>query len=103
VLATADALGGGMLSFDVLWYHMPFAAVFAQTGSVTGIQFTQADPFVAYYPASAELFHAIGIVALRNDFLSPLLNLLWMALALLAAWCTGRRWRVEPLTLAAAR
>jgi hypothetical protein len=101
VLATADALGGGMLSFDVLWYHMPFAAVFAQTGSVTGIQFTQADPFVAYYPASAELFHAIGIVALRNDFLSPLLNLLWMALVLLAAWCTGRRWRVEPFTLAA--
>jgi hypothetical protein len=99
-LATADALSGGMLSFDVLWYHMPFAAVFAQTGSVTGIHFTQADPFVAYYPATAELFHAIGIVALRNDFLSPLLNLGWMALALLAAWCAGRRWRVEPLTLA---
>ncbi len=99
-LATADALGGGMLSFDVLWYHMPFAAAFAQTGSVTAIQFTQADPFVAYYPATSELFHAIGIVALRNDFLSPLLNLGWMALALVAAWCTGRRWRVEPLTLA---
>jgi hypothetical protein len=100
-LATADALGGGMLSFDVLWYHMPFAAAFAQTGSVTGIQFTQADPFVAYYPASSELFHALGIVAWRNDFLSPLLNLGWMALALLAAWCAGRRWRVEWLTLAA--
>jgi hypothetical protein len=100
-LATADALGGGMLSFDVLWYHMPFAAAFAQTGSVTGIQFTQADPFVAYYPATSELVHAIGIVALRNDFLSPLLNLGWMALALLAAWCTGSRWRVQPLTFAA--
>ncbi|HXD68104.1 MAG TPA: hypothetical protein VNV17_25985 [Solirubrobacteraceae bacterium] len=100
-LSTGDALGGGMLSFDVLWYHMPFAATFAQTGSVNGIHFTQADPFVAYYPATAELFHAIGIIALRNDFLSPLLNLGWMALALLAAWCSGRRWRVEPLTLAA--
>jgi hypothetical protein len=99
-LVTADALGGGMSSFDVLWYHMPFAAVFAQTGSVTGIHFTQADPFVAYYPASAELVHAIGIVAMRNDFLSPLLNLGWMALALLAAWCAGRRWHVEWLTLA---
>src|SRR6202012_4046214 len=98
---TADALGGGMLSFDVLWYHMPFAAHFAQTGSVTGIQFTQADPFLAYCPASSERFHALGIVAWRNDFLSPLLNLGWMALALLAAWCAGRRWRVEWLTLAA--
>ena len=77
-----------------------FAAQFAQTGSVTGIQFTQADPFVAYYPASSELFHALGIVAWRNDFLSPLLNLGWMALALLAAWCAGRRWGVQWLTLA---
>jgi hypothetical protein len=70
-LATADALGDGMFSFDVLWYQMPFAALFAQTGSVTAIQFTEADPFVAYYPATAELFHALGIVAWRNDFLSP--------------------------------
>jgi hypothetical protein len=100
-LATVDALGGGMFSFDVLWYHMPFAAAFAHTGSVTAIQFTQADPFVAYYPATAELFHALGIVAWRNDFLSPLLNLGWMALALLAAWCAGQRWGVQWLTLAA--
>jgi hypothetical protein len=57
-------------------------------------------PLGAYYPASAELFHAIGIVALRNDFLSALLNLGWMALALLAAWCAGRRWELQWLTLA---
>jgi len=40
-------------------------------------------------------------VALHDDFLSPLLNLLWLSLALLAAWCAGRRWRLEPLTLLA--
>jgi hypothetical protein len=100
-LASADSLGSGMSSFDTLWYHMPFAAHFAQSGSVTGILFTQADPFVAYYPANSELFHAIGITALHNDFLSPLINLLWVALALLAAWCLGRPWRVERLTLLA--
>ena len=99
-LSTANALGGGMLSFDVLWYHMPFAAVFAQTGSVTGITFTQADPFVAYYPANSELLGAIGLIAFGNDFLSPFLNLGWMALALLGGWCVGRRWRVEWWTLA---
>jgi hypothetical protein len=100
-LQSANALGAGMLNFDTLWYHMPFAARFAQTGSVTGIQFTQADPYVAYYPANSELFHAIGIVALHNDFVSPLLNLLWLAVAMLAAWCVGGRWRVERLTLLA--
>jgi hypothetical protein len=98
---TANALGAGMANFDTLWYHMPFAAHMAQTSSVTGIQFTQADPYVAYYPADSELFHAIGIEALHNDFLSPLLNLGWLAVALLAAWCLGRPWRVERLTLIA--
>jgi hypothetical protein len=102
VFSTANVIGGGMLSFDVLWYHMPFAAVFAQTASVTHVQFTQADPFVAYYPANSELFHAIGLIAFGNDFLSPLINLGWMALALLAGWCAGRRWRVEWWTLAVA-
>jgi hypothetical protein len=98
---TANALGAGMANFDTLWYHMPFAAHMAQTGSVTGIQFTQADPYVAYYPANSELFHALGIEALHNDFLSPLLNLVWLVVALLASWCLGRPWRVERLTLIA--
>lgn len=100
-LGSADSLGAGMSSFDTLWYHMPFAAQFAQSGSVTGIQFTQADPFVAYYPANSELFHAVGIGALHNDFLSIFLNLMWLVLALLACWCFGRPWRVERLTLLA--
>ena len=100
-LQTANALGAGMFNFDTLWYHMPFAARFAQTGSVTGIQFTQADPFVAYYPANSELFHAIGIAALHNDFLSPLLNLMWLAIALLASWCLGAPWQVTRQTLIA--
>lgn len=101
VLQSANSLGSGMLNFDTLWYHMPLAAEFARSGSVTAIQFTVADPYVAYFPANSELFHALGIVALQGDFLSPLLNLLWLSIALLAAWCLGRRWRVEPLTLLA--
>jgi hypothetical protein len=100
LFATANSLGGGMLGFDTLWYHMPVAARFAQSGSVTPILFTQADPFTAYYPANAAVFHAVGILTLGNDFLSPLLNLGWLALALLAAWCAGRRRGIEPLTLA---
>jgi hypothetical protein len=98
---SANALGAGMLNFDTLWYHMPFAARFAQTGSVAAIQFTQADPITAYYPANSELVHAIGIVALHSDLLSPLLNLLWLAVAMLACWCFGRPWRLERETLTA--
>jgi hypothetical protein len=101
LLQSANSLGSGMLNFDTLWYHMPVAAQFARTGSVTAIQFTLADRYVAYFPSNSELLHALGIVALHGDFLSPLLNLLWLSIALLGAWCLGQRWRVEPLTLLA--
>jgi hypothetical protein len=100
-LLTSDAYGGGILSFDSLWYHLPFSAFFAQTGSVSRVLFTQADPFVAYYPANSELLHGVALIAMRSDLLSPMLNLVWLAVALLAAWCFGRPWRVEPITLTA--
>ncbi|HSO98312.1 MAG TPA: hypothetical protein VLP43_05120 [Solirubrobacteraceae bacterium] len=101
LVQTANSLGAGMTRFDTLWYHMPFAAQFAQTGSVSGIPFTQADPFTTYYPANSELLHAIGIIALHSDLASPLINLLWLAIALLAGWCFGRPWRIERLTVIA--
>jgi hypothetical protein len=101
LLQSANSLGSGMLNFDTLWYHMPVAAQFARTGSVTAVQFTLADPYVAYFPSNSELLHALGILALHGDFLSPLLNLLWLSIALLGAWCLGRRWQIEPLTLLA--
>ena len=97
--ATVDVLGSGIESFDSLWYHMPIAAAFAQSGSVTGILFPEADPFNAYFPANSELLHGLGIIAFGNDFLSPLLNLFWLTVGLLACWCVGVRWRVSWWTL----
>jgi hypothetical protein len=93
-----ESLDVGIYRQDSVWYHLPLAAWFAQTGSVTGLLLT--DPLkltVWYYPLNSELLHAIGMVALGNDLLSPLLNFGWMGVALLAAWCIGR-----PLGLAAA-
>ena len=90
-----------MFSFDVLWYHMPFAAAFAQTGSVTHIQFTQADPFVAYYPATSELVHA-----LRDHRAGQRFPVAGPESRLDDAGPAGRpgrsvrRWHVQPLTLA---
>jgi hypothetical protein len=92
------SLDVGIYRQDSTWYHLPFAAWFAQTGSVTGL--LQTDPLklaVWYYPLNSELLHAIAMVLLGNDLASPLLNFGWMGVALLAAWCIGR-----PLGLAVA-
>ena len=87
---TLLALDRGIYGGDSLWYHMPFAAHIAQTGSVTELLFT--DPLYLnwFYPQVSELLHADGLMLLGNDFLSPLLNLGWLGLALFAAWCCGR-------------
>ncbi len=84
------ALDRGIYGGDSLWYHMPFAAHIAQTGSVTELLFT--DPLYLnwFYPQVSELLHADALLLLGNDFLSPLLNLAWLGLALFAAWCCGR-------------
>ncbi len=87
---TLLALDRGIYGGDSLWYHMPFAAEIARSGSVTGLLFT--DPLYLnwFYPQNSELINAGGILLFGNDFLSPLLNLGWLGLALLAAWCIGR-------------
>lgn len=79
----------GMHAFDSLWYHMPWAASFAQTGRVTALHY-DLEFLLAFYPATAELFHGLGIVLLGRDTLSPALNLIWLGPELLAAWCIGR-------------
>jgi hypothetical protein len=87
---TLLALDRGMYGGDALWYHMPLAAHIAQTGSITGLLYT--DPLYLnwFYPQVSELIHAGGILLFGNDFLSPLLNLGWLGLALFAGWCIGR-------------
>ena len=52
-----------------------------------------------FYPANSELLHAAGMVIIGRDVLSPLLNLGWSALALLASWCLGRPWGVGGLSV----
>ncbi len=90
----------GIYRQDSTWYHLPFAAWFAQTGSVTGLLHT--DPLklaVWFYPLNSELLHALGMVVFGNDLLSPLLNFCWLGVALLAAWCVGRPFGLAAVTL----
>ena len=93
---------GGPTTIDSLWYHLPIAAGFAQSGSVLHPVFVSGQALETYYPHTSELFHAIGIVFLGQDTLTPLLNVVWLSVALLAAWCIGRPFGVAPLTLVAA-
>jgi hypothetical protein len=98
---TLLALDRGIYGGDSLWYHMPLAAHIAQTGSVTSLLYT--DPLYLnwFYPQVSELVHAGGILLFGNDFLSPLLNIAWLGLALFAGWCIGRPYGSGATSLAA--
>jgi hypothetical protein len=96
------SLDAGMFGGDTTWYHMPFAARFAQEHSIVHLHFTDPLRLAAwFYPQSSELVHGSAIVIFKSDWLSPLINLFWLAIALLAAWCVGRPYKVGPATLVA--
>jgi hypothetical protein len=98
---TLLALDRGIYGGDSLWYHLPLAAHIAGTGSVTGLLYT--DPLYLnwFYPQVSELLHAGGLLLFGNDFLSPLMNMAWLGLALFAGYCIGRPYGTGPIGLAA--
>jgi hypothetical protein len=96
---TIDALHHGMSTTDTLWYHMPFAARFVQQGTIDHLHYVDSEAVTVFFPASSELIHALGIMFMGSDVLSPLINLAWGAVALLAGWCIGRPYGVAPITL----
>ncbi|MBS1678175.1 MAG: hypothetical protein JST08_12415 [Actinobacteria bacterium] len=96
------ALDQGMFGGDTTWYHMPFAATMAQEHSTVHLHFTDPLRLAAwFYPQSSELINGAAIVLFKTDWLSPLINLFWLAIALLACWCVGRPYKVGPATLIA--
>ncbi len=95
---TLQAYDVGIRTFDSLWYHLPWAVSFAQTGQVASLRFTDVEYLTPFYPATAELYHGLGIVLLGRDTLSPLLNLGFLGLTLLAGYCVGRPKGIGPLT-----
>ncbi len=93
-------LSTGMTGFDSTWYHGPLSAGFFQTGDAWSLHFIAPQFLAWFYPANAELFHAIGMVAFHRDLLSPLLNLGWLLGCLVAVWCIGRPYGLAPVSLA---
>ncbi len=98
-----SSLDFGMFGGDTTWYHMPFSAGIAQAHSTVHLHFTDPLRLAAwFYPQSNELINGAAIVIFKSDWLAPLLNLIWLPIALLAAWCVGRPYKVGPATLVAA-
>jgi hypothetical protein len=93
-------LSTGMTGFDSTWYHGPFAAGFFQSGNTIDLHFIAPQFLAWFYPASGEIFHAVGMLAFGRDLISPLLNLGWFVGCLVACWCIGRPYRVAPWSLA---
>jgi hypothetical protein len=99
---TVQSLQRGVLGFDSLSYHLPWAASFAQSHKITSILYTDFDWLTGFYPATSEMFHGLGIVLMGSDVLSPVLNLGWLVGALLAGWCIGESRGVGPAALVGA-
>jgi hypothetical protein len=99
MVPTLASLAGGMDRADTLWYHMPLAAKFVQTGHLGSIYHFDPIFFASFYPANSEVVHAVGILAFGRDIVSPLLNLGWLAVGLLASYCIGRPYGVGPASL----
>jgi hypothetical protein len=98
---TVHALRNGMDSIDTRWYHMPAAGGFRQTGSLTAVHHLDTLNLTAFYPFTSEVLHAFAAMLIGSDVLSPVLNLGWLALALLAGWCIGTQFGVAPVTMMA--
>jgi hypothetical protein len=95
---THRALERGMETVDTLWYHLPVAARFVQTGDTSAVHYVDADAVTAFFPASAPVLHGLGMLLLGSDVASTALNAWWLALGLGAAWSLGRRVGVAPAT-----
>ena len=102
MVPTLGTFAAGMDRADSLWYHMPLAAKFVQTGYLGHIYFFDPIFLASFYPANSEVVHAVPILFFDRDIVSPVLNLGWLAVALLAAYCIGRPYGLGPQALVGA-
>src|SRR5262245_36307151 len=101
-MPTQTGLDIGMYLPNTTWHNAPFAARFVQDHQVGALHFTEVlNLTVWFYPQNSELVHSLGVLFLGNDFLSPLINIGWMSLCLLAAWCFARPYGGGPIAVLA--
>lgn len=96
----AQAYRVGITEADSIWYHGNFIIRFLQTGWLTRIFPPGTDVVTPYYPGNSEVLDAILIMPWHRDILLPAVNVAWLGLLFLAAWCVGSRWNRGPAALA---
>jgi hypothetical protein len=99
VVPTLSTLASGMDRTDSLWYHLPLAAKFVQTGYLGHIYFFDPIFLASFYPANSEVIHAVPMLFFDRDTVSVVINLGWLAVALLSAYCIGRPYGLGPQAL----
>src|SRR4051794_21016536 len=99
MVPTLGTFAAGMDRADSLWYHMPLAAKFVQTGYLGHIYFFDPVFLASFYPANSEVTHAVPILFFDRDIVSPVMNLGWLAVGLLASYCIGRPYGLGPQSL----
>ncbi|MFL5906996.1 MAG: hypothetical protein ACJ75Z_05320 [Solirubrobacterales bacterium] len=101
-MPTQTGLDIGMYLPNTTWHNAPFAARFVQDHQIGALHFTEVlNLTVWFYPQNSELLHSAGVLFLGNDFLSPLINIGWMSLCLLAAWSFARPYGGGPIAVLA--
>ena len=70
-----------------------------QTGDLGHIYFFDPIFLASFYPANSEVAHAVPMLFFDRDLVSPLINLGWLAVALLAGWSIGRPYGLGPQAL----
>src|SRR4051812_24531010 len=101
-MPTQTGLDIGMYLPNTTWHNAPFAARFVQDHQVGAVHFIDTlNLTVWFYPQNSELLHSAGVLFLGNDFLSPLINIGWMSLCLLAAWSFARPYGGGPIAVLA--
>ena len=107
-IVTAQWLGHVFSSYhdgihdgDSLWYHLPFATSFFQSGFTTRPLLVGPNSLIAFFPANGETVNGVSMLLFRRDIAVPMISMGWLALALLAGWCLGARYRAGAVGLAA--
>jgi hypothetical protein len=101
-MPTQTGLDIGMYLPNTTWHNAPFAARFVQDHQVGAVHYIDVlNLTVWFYPQNSELLHSVGVLFLGNDFLSPLINIGWMSLCLLAAWSFARPYGGGPVAVLA--
>jgi hypothetical protein len=86
---THVVLEGGFRDMDSLRYHGPFVARWVQQRGLLHLQHTSGELQETFFPATSELLSSYGVLAFGTDVATSALNLAWLALGALAAWCAA--------------